>query len=122
MRSYDHPIEVSYRFPAAAVATAAVLGRVIGPAGASGRVLSLTHIVTTDVTVAPSVITVDTGVGVTTPVTMTIPVSAANSGGSASDAAIKAGSELPADTVVEVSSDGGATAGAADISLTIGWF
>lgn len=123
MNTYDNPVRVSYRFAAATQAGgAAVLGRVQGPAGKAGRVASLTYVVTTSVTVAANTITIDTNAGITTPVSMTVPIATAPAGGSATKAALLAQTELPADTLVEVQSAGASTAGAADINLAIDWF
>jgi len=121
-RNYDSALEVSYRFPAVAVDTAAVGGRFIGPAGKVGRVKSITSINTTETTAAASVVTVDTNAGITTPATLTIPAQVAALGASATKAVIEASTELPADTVVEVSSDGGSTAGDADVVVVVAWY
>jgi len=121
-QNYDSGQEISYRFAAATLTAAAVVGRLIGPAGKIGRVTSLTSIVTTGVTVAAAVVDVDTVAGITTPVTLTVPISSANAGASATKAVVDASTELPADTVVQVSSDGGPTAGAADLVVTVTWY
>jgi hypothetical protein len=120
--AYDNPIQVSYRFPAVTVSTAAVLGRMAGPSGRAGRVLSIAAVVTTDVTVAPALLTVDTNAGLTNPPSLSLPVGAANSIAGSTQADTEGADELPADTVIELQSDGGATAGAADVTVTIGWF
>jgi len=120
--NYDSGLEISYRFPAASLTSAAVVGRFIGPAGKVGRVKSVSSIVTTGVTVAAAVVDVDTVAGITTPVATTIPISSANAGLSATKAEIDASTELPADTVVQVSSDGGPTAGAADLVVVVNWY
>jgi hypothetical protein len=121
--TYDNPIQVSYRFAAASLTgAAAVLGRFQGPTGRTGRVLDLSYLLTTGVTVAASAVTIDTNAGITTPVSVAVPIAAINTGGSATKADVEAGTEFPADTVVEVQGAGGATAGAADINVTMGWF
>ena len=123
---YDNAIRETYRFPAAAVDTAGVFGRFIGPSGKTGRVVNISHIVINDITVAAAVVDVDTNAGLTTPAQHTIPVSSANAGASATPGnvtnGLAAASELPADTVVEVASDGGATAGDADVIVTVDWY
>lgn len=121
MSGYDHPIQMTYRFPAADVASAGVVGRIAGPGGARGRVLAITHVVTTGVTVAASTVSVGPN-GAAAPARSTVAVATANSIGSATKAQLAAAADLPADTVIEVASDGGATAGAADIVVTVGWF
>jgi hypothetical protein len=112
----------TYRFSALTVSGGAVIGRVQGPAGKVGRVVGFEYILTTGVTVAAAGITVDTNAGLTAPFTTSMPIAAINTGGAATEAELKAGDELPADTVVEIADDGAATAGAADIALTIAWY
>lgn len=112
----------TYRFAGLTVTAAAVIGRVQGPAGKVGRVVGFEYILTTGVTVGAAGITVDTNAGLTAPFTTSLPIAAVNTGGAATATQLKAGDELPADTVVELSSDAAATAGAADIALTIVWY
>lgn len=130
---YDNALRETYRVKAATISAAAVIDRFIGPAGKRGRVVNVAHVVTTDVTVAASNITVGNN-GATNPVTHVVPVSTANSGAAIPAASLKgqvegsdglaAGeiAELAADTVVEVASDGGSTAGAVDLLVTVDWF
>lgn len=128
---YDNADRRVYRFPAAAIATAAVFGRIIGPRGKTGRVRGMEYIVTTGVTVAASAVTVGVN-GAVAPASLSVPVASANDGGSMTAAEVKAAGaaqvagtndvELTADTVIEVASDGGSTAGAADIIVTVDWF
>lgn len=120
MNFYDHPIQVSYRFPAASLTGgAATFGRFIGPAGKTGRLLSLTTIVTTSVTVAAATVILGAA-GVNG--SMTVPISSANAGLSATAAQIKAATNIVADAVTTVGTNGAATAGAADVVVSIGWF
>ena len=119
---YDNPVEVSYRFAAASLTAAAVVGRFIGPAGKTGRVRSATALVTTD-TDAAAVVDIDTAAGLTNIVTIDIANAPGQfTGASATKAVIQAADDLPADTVVEVSADGTPTAGAADITVSVGWY
>lgn len=120
MYSYDHPFQVTYKFPAAALSGgAATFGRFIGPKGKTGRLLSLTTINTTGVTVASATVIVGAA-GVYG--TVTVPISAINLGLSATDAQIKAATLIPADTVITVGTSGAATAGAVDVTISVGWF
>jgi hypothetical protein len=85
------------------------------------------------VTVAAALVTVGVN-GAVLPASISVPVTAVNLGGGQSDAEIKAAGaeqdeaggvndvELTADTTIEVASDGGATAGAADIIVKVDWF
>jgi len=112
----------TYRFPAETISSAAVLQRIIGPAGKRGRVVGAEYIVTTGVTAAAPAITVDTNAGLTSPFSMSVEVASADTGGAATAAELKAGAELPADTVIEIASDGGSTAGACDLIFTVQWY
>jgi hypothetical protein len=111
----------TYRFSALTVSGGAIIGRVQGPAGKVGRVVGFEYILTTGVTVAAAGITVGEN-GAAAPFTTSMPIAAINTGGAATATQFKAGSELPADTVIEIADDGAATAGAADIALTIAWY
>jgi hypothetical protein len=112
----------TYRFAAATLSAAAIVGRVQGPAGKVGRVIGFEYVVTTTTTTNPAVITVDTNAGLTGPFTSSVPVATAPAAGAATAAQMKAGAELPADTVIEIASDGGPGAGAADLNVTIAWY
>jgi len=118
--SYSNPQTMLYRFPAATVSAAAIVGRIISPAGKSGRLVDIGFVTTTDTTVA--ICTID--VGLTADVdafgTLSVPIQAA--------AAVTNGmtrgtdNDIPADTVVEVSANGECTAGAGDILVAIDWY
>lgn len=128
---YDNADQRVYRFPAVTISAAAVVGRIIGPAGKVGRVRGMEYIVTTGVTVAASSVTVGNN-GAVAPAAISIPIASANDGGAmtaaevkAAGAAVVAGTndvELAADTVVEIASDGGSTAGAVDLVVNVDWF
>lgn len=119
---YDGKNRRTYRFPAVAIDTAAIFGRFQGPAGKVGRVRGIEYVLTAATTVAASVVTVDTVDGLTVPPILNVPVQAVNLGGSTTEALLKAGDDLPADTVVTVESNGGATAGDGDVIVTVDWF
>lgn len=118
--AYSEPKTSVYRFPAAVLSTAAVIGRIMPPAGMAGRVVDIATIVTTGVTVAPS--TVQVGVTATPNAysTLTVPVSSANDG--ANGASGVASHIIPANAVVDVYAGGECTAGAADVLVTIDWY
>jgi hypothetical protein len=123
--SYSNPIYKTTIVRAADLSSAAVVDTFIGPAGKTGRVVDVTYLVTTGVTVAPSNIRVgpnsDPDAGAIVPV----PVSSAGaSGQGVRDGAspnIDLG-ELSADTEVEISTSGAADAGAADIYVVTVWY
>lgn len=122
---YDKGILETYRFPAASlIGGAAVVGRFIGPKGKTGRVVNLSHIVTTGVTVAAASVTVGEN-GATNPISHTVPISSAGAGVAVARSTFlsqPATDELPADTVVEVATGGEATAGAADLVVSVNWY
>lgn len=118
--SYSDPITATYRFPAAVLSAAAIVGRIVGPAGKTGRLIDVASVVTTGVTVAACTVDVGTTGAVASAGTATIPVSAINA--VSNGAALVTGHTLAADTVVEVSANGECTAGAADLLVTIDWF
>lgn len=118
--SYDNPQTCTYRFPAVSVTAAATLGRIIGPAGKTGRVVDVGYVVTTGVTVAASNLIVGSDADTDAYATIAVPISAANAtGNGATKGAI---AEIPADTAVLLGSAGGSTAGAVDAIIVIDWF
>lgn len=121
----------TYRFAAATLSAAAVVGRIIGPLGKLGRVRGFETVLTTATTVAVCNVTIGVN-GATAPSSFQIPVLAINLGhvASAAELALSGADEvagtndviLTADTVIEVASDGGCTAGAGDLLVTVDWF
>lgn len=122
--TYDDPLVISYGAQAnACLSTTAVAERFIGPLGMKGRILAAEVIVTTATTDAASALQVGPAGGVATAnLDMSIPIASQHAGHVATAAELAAGATLAADTVHEISGDGGATAGAADITVTVGWF
>lgn len=118
--SYSNARSAMYRFPAVNVSSAAVLGRIQGPAGAEGRLISIAAVVTTNVTANPAVIAVGNSGDADAQGTLSIPVSAAGSGVNTLVRGVD--NRIDADSIVEVSSDGGSTAGAADLLVLIDWY
>lgn len=119
---YDNGAIRTYRFPAVSFDTSAVFGRFIGPLGKRGRVRGIEGIITTATTDAAGEVTVDTNAGLTTPALATVPVAAADIGFVSTVAQLALGDDLPADTVIEVASDGGATVGDGDVTVAVEWF
>jgi hypothetical protein len=118
--SYSNPVTAVYRFPAAALSSAAVVGRIISPSGMAGRIIDVGHIVTTGVTVAASSVTVGTSADPDAYATHSVPVSSAGAGGNG--ATIVQNHEITADSVIEVATGGEATAGAGDLLVTVAWY
>lgn len=122
MYTYDQPIQISYRFAAVTLSSAATIGRLSGPSGREGRVLAITGIITTGTTVAASLLTIDTVAGLSNPPSVSVPVLSANAPFGSTQAATEGVDKLPADTEIILATDGGSTAGAADVTVTVGWF
>ena len=131
MGFYDEAIHRTYRFPAAAVDTAAVFGRFIGPAGKLGRVRGMEFLCTVATTGSDGLMTVGEN-GATLPAAMTVPALSQFAGIAMTAAQIAAAGadevagvndvELPADTVIECASDGVLGAGDGDIIVSVDWF
>lgn len=125
-QSYDNALRVTYQFLATAIDTGGpILGRFQGPRGLKGRVVSIHYHLTAATTVAATEITCDTAAGLTagTLPLCTIPVKAINLGGAdTADDDLPSKADLPADTIIEVTTDQGATAGDADLYVTVDWF
>jgi len=122
----------TYRFPAAAVDTAVVHGRFIGPAGKRGRVRGIEFLCTVACTGAtPSVVSAGNNAAVA-PAAINLIAQAQFAGQAMSASELKAAGadveagvndvELAADTTVEVASDGGLTAGDGDVIVSVDWF
>lgn len=118
--SYSNPIESTYRFPAVSVTAAATLGRFVGPKGKKGRLIGLSYVVTTGVTVAASSLIVGSAGDTDAYGTAAVPVAAANAVGNTMTRGVE--EVMPADTVVLVGSAGGATAGAVDAIVQVAWY
>ena len=104
------------------------VGNIVGPAGREGRITGITARTTTIFTVADAEVVVQTKGGGTTYGRLTLPFTGSalddvNSGftvDDVSDSPQDTG-RIPADEILEVVSDGGHTAGAADITVFIEW-
>ena len=118
--SYGNGISALYRFPAAAINGAGIFGRIKGPAGAEGRLISVSSVITTTTTVGPAVVSVGNSGDANAYADHTIPVAAAPT---AQNAMVRGvANRIAADDDVEVSSDGGATVGVADVLVLIEWY
>lgn len=120
--AYDKPVHATYTLAAKDISSAATLMTVVGPKGKQGRLMGITTALTTATTGAASEIRVGNGSDADKFGTLSVPVAAI--GSVANDATINAVDDnlMPADTAVVIASDGGSTAGAADIAVHIAWF
>ena len=112
----------TYSFMAAAIDTAAIFGRIQGPAGRIGRLIGVEWHLTAEATTNATVITFDHAVALTVLPQTSIAAAAINLGGSATEAELLLGDEFLADTIIECTSNGGADAGDADVHVTIQWY
>lgn len=122
---YDNPQKSVVHLDAAAIAGGGDLLNIVGPAGKRGRVTRFEVLVTTAFTVADSVLTLDTFTpSLAADPTLTIPFTGSAIGDvvRATKAQLDAFSELPADSGLQLASDGGSTAGAGSIELEIEWY
>ena len=117
--SYSNPHTCNYRFPAATLSSAATIGRIMGPSGKKGRLVDITSVVTTGVTVAANTVTVGTAADPDAYGTLTVAISAANA---VQNGATQVDATMAADTLLVLNTGGECTAGAADINVTIDWF
>lgn len=122
MYTYDQPIQISYRFETLTLSSAATIARLSGPAGREGRVLAITGVITTGTTTNPTVVTVDTVAGLTNPPSVSVPVLSADAPFGSTQALTEGADALPADTEIILVTDGGAATGAADVTVTVGWY
>ena len=116
--SYDNPQTSTYSILGATLSSATTLGRIAGPAGKTGIVKDISVSVTTGVTVAANLLSVGITGTLGKFATQSIPIIGVDNviGGVTQVADIAAGES------VLVSTDGGCTAGAADVFVTIDWF
>lgn len=119
--TYDEPVYTTVNLQAASLSAAARLGSTSGPAGKRGRVVAISVAVTTDTTVADTIVSVGDGFDADAYGTLTVPVTTAN----AVINAATVGTDdtlIPANGWVTIECDGGATAGAGDVTVVIAWF
>jgi len=106
------------------VSTAATLVSVVGPAGKVGRLEGIGAVVTTSTTSAATELRVGSASDADAYGTLSVPIATAGAAAAYNSATISDidANLMPADTAVLIASDGGSTAGAADVVVTIAWF
>jgi hypothetical protein len=115
-------VTLNYQLKAATISSAARLQTLIGPAGKSGRLNSITSTVTTGVTDAASTITVGTAGDPDSAGTLTVAVSSAAAVQNNVVLVTPYSAVLAADTAFVIDVGGECTAGAADINVAITWY
>lgn len=118
--AYENPLTMLYRFPAASVASAAVVGRIVGPAGKKGVVVSVGSVVTTGVTDAAGTVKIGSATDDDAYGVHTMPVSSANAVANSFTPVFN--HEAPADAVILVTAGGEPTAGAGDLLVGVNWY
>ncbi len=121
---YNQPTTSTYTLRAATISTAATLQSVIGPRGMQGRLVGIGAVVTTNTTNAATLITVGTAADGDKFGTLSVPIATAGPAAAHNNPTLTPvdANLLAADTAVIIATNGGCTAGAADISVTIDWF
>lgn len=121
MNTYDQPLVVTYQLDAATLSSAAELATFVGPSGRKGRVVGMEALVTTAVTTAAAVVTVNNLGDTIEAASLTVPVGAADTFANAPTLGTD-DTLLPADTAFTIDVDGAPAAGAANLTVTIAWF
>lgn len=120
--AYHDPIYTTHTLKAQDIATAATLFHIVGPKGKVGRLESIAAAVTAATTVAATELRVGTAADADKFGTLSVPVATAGNGYNNATIANIDTNPMPANDVVLIATDGGCTAGAADISVTIAWY
>ena len=121
--SYSNPLTCTYVLKAVVLTGGATtLFQFKGPAGKKGALVDVSAVSTTAVTVAATNVTVGS-VGTTNKYgTLALPVAAIGSAYNGATVAAVDSNVMPANTTVVIATSGAATAGAADVAVTINWF
>lgn len=127
MASYDNPVTSTYTALAVDIASGGTLLSVQGPLGKQGRLVGIGAVVTTDTTVASTLVRIGDGSDTDKFGLLSVPVASAGAGFnnatiSTNTLTQNASTLIAANEKVVISSNGGSTAGAADITVTIAWF
>ncbi len=120
----SHIIYATYRFPAASVASDAVVGRIVGPVGMRGKITSMTALATTTITTTPGTLTAGHSGNDAAFMTLTLPLTTAPArvDGVLSIVYDRGGYQRSnPDQVIEIAAGGEPAAGAADICVTVEW-
>lgn len=120
--AYNAPIYTTHNVNAATLSSAGELMQIAGPSGKQGRVVDVTCVVTTGVTVAANDITVGTITDADAFATLTVPISSADAVANGATILTDDDNLIPADSAVIVATDGACTAGAGSVTVVIAWF
>jgi len=122
MKYWDHPIQMTYRIEAAELTGGpAVFSYIQGPPGARGRIQFMQVGVTTAVTGTTPKVLLGLNSDTDKYLAFSIPTASAAGVVLVTDASQVEPASIPANTVLELGTDGAATEGVADIYLSIAW-
>ena len=113
-------ISAAYHAENAAVDTAGTYLNFTGPPGKTGRLVDVSVGVTVDVTVAAANLTIGSIADPNSHADVVIPISSAGATGRTLTRGVD--DIIPADTLIKVIGDGGATAGDASITVHVVWY
>ena len=117
--SYSNGHTIGHYFPGVTFDTA-FEKFIKGPAGMEGRLIGISSVITIDTTVAVTLIEVGTQADADAYGEHTVPIGVAEI--SQSVMARQAVKRIPADSLVTVAGNGGATAGDGDLTVYIEWY
>ena len=120
--AYDNGNTVVYRFPAITVSSAAVLGRIIGPKGKAGRLVSVSGVVTTALLGTTGQLEIGISGDSDKYGELSLPATLVNLGLNTDTITDTDTYQLPEDTIIDVSSTADLTSGAIDALVEIAWF
>ena len=120
--AYDNPTSVTYTLENATISAAAVLLHLVGPAGKQGRIVDIGFVTTTATTGAATELRVGTVADPDAYAVLSVPIQAINAVTTDATVYLTGHNLMPAGTYFQVASDGGSTAGAGTIIVTIDWF
>ena len=122
MSDYANPIRATYFVQAATLSSAAELLNIAGPSGKQGRLVDISVFVTTGVTFAAALLSLGSTTDGDAYGTLSVPVTAADGVVNGATSLTDDDNLIPADAAVVLATDGGCTAGAGSIAVTIDWF
>jgi len=120
--TYATPIYTTHNVNAATLSTAAELIQLAGPYGKKGRVVGVSCVVTTAVTVAANSINVGSTSDADAYATLSVPISSPDAVANNPTILTDDDNLIPANGAVVVSTGGEATAGAGSVTVVIAWF
>jgi len=96
--------------------------KIAGPKGKKGHLVSITSVVTTAVTVAANNVNIGDAITANKFGTLVVPVSSVDAISNDPVLGTTDANLIPADSLVVINTGGEATAGAANLAVTIAWF